>query len=101
MHGFVSEDDFRIRRWFCTVLYGLSYGLLSYGFLSYGIRRQLRIRRQSSTLIVSGEAVWVKHATLLAPFDVFLIPWWRSFTVPGTKVALFLHLCGEWFSLPA
>jgi len=44
----------------------------------------------------------VKHATLLIPIDLFLVVWWRSFTLPGKvypipKWLLFLNLCGEWF----
>jgi hypothetical protein len=31
----------------------------------------------------------VKPATLRSPLIIFLFYWWRSFTVPGTKVAPF------------
>jgi hypothetical protein len=40
-----------------------------------------------STLIRSQ--FQVKPATLLLPIDLSLFLWWRSFTVPGTKVAPF------------
>jgi len=48
-----------------------------------------------STLIRSR--FQVKHATLLIPVDLFLLYWWRSFTVHGIKVTLFLNRRGEWF----
>jgi len=39
----------------------------------------------------------VKPAILLVPSPtVSFSMWWRSFTVPGTKVAPFPNLCGKW-----
>jgi len=71
--------------------------------ISLSLKTVPRIRKDRAILCSYSSAITSSHQEpasglwpLLIPI-IFLVPflWWKSFTVPDTKVALFSYICGE------